>query len=536
MSGFAAHAAGTGDARRFFLFFVMLFAVAGMLMLIGCANVAGLLVARAFNRRRELGIRRALGANRWQLLRPLLAEGIVLAVAGAAAGLALDGLLRDRLRQVRWPSAYGIPIEFHFHNDGGLLAYGAIAAFTALLLSSLIPALRGTQADLSPALKQREPAFAIRRLDVRNGFVALQVVLSIVLLALGGLFTRSLFYVVETGPGFDVAHTLVAAAHGNGSREFRQQAMRRIESIPGVLAVTSTGTLPLMGELPDAQLRREDEPRSALRHAYTFGAGENYCRALGIRILRGRDFEIADRGRTPIPVIVNRTLARQFFANREPVGQYLLSDGEQRFQIVGVAADSRMRTLGEAGAPMMFTPEFNAQFVIRVAGAPAQWVEPLRRALGDVDRTAALDIRPLAEAAAGALFPMRVAAGFLGSFSLLGISLALVGLYGSLSYAVGRRTHELGIRAALGASRTRIMWTAVRDGIAVLGCGTIVGLPLALALIRPLVDSIPDGVNPWAPLPLLEIVALLLATGALASWLPARRAAAVQPWMSLREE
>jgi predicted permease len=536
MSGFAAHVTGSGDGRGFFLFFVMLLAVAGMLMLIGCANVAGLLVARALNRRRELGIRRALGANRWQLLRPLLAEGIVLAAAGAAAGLALDGLLRDRLRQVQWPSAYGIPIEFHFHTDAGLMAYGALTAFAALLLSSLIPALRGAQADLSLALKQREPAFSVRRLDVRNGFVALQVVLSIVLLAMGGLFSRSLFYLVETGPGFDVAHTLVAAAHGNGSWDFRQQAKRRIESVPGVLAVTSAGTLPLMGELPDAQLRRQGEPLSAMRHVYTVGAGENYCRTLGIRILRGREFESGDRGRTPIPVVVNRTLARQFFADREPVGEYLRSDGEQRFQIVGVAADSRMRTMGEAGAPMMFTPEFNAQFLIRAAGDPAQWMEPLRRALGDIDPAAALDIRPLAEAAAGALFPMRVAAGFLGAFSLLGMSLALVGLHGSLSYAVGRRTHELGIRAALGASRARIMWTAVRDGIAVLGCGTIVGVPLALASIRPLVALIPDGVNPWAPLPLIGIVALLLATGALASWIPARRAAAVQPSMALRED
>jgi hypothetical protein len=396
--------------------------------------------------------------------------------------------------------------------------------------------LRGAQADLSLALKRREPAFSARRLDVRNGFVAIQVVLSIVLLALGGLFTRSLSYLVETGPGFDVAHTLVAAAHGNGAWEFRQQAKRRIESVPGVLAVTSTGTLPLMGELPDAQLRREAEPLSALRHVYTFGAGENYCLALGIRILRGRDFGISDRGRTPIPVIVNRTLVRQFFADREPVGQYLLSDGTQRFQIFGVAADSRMRTLGEAGVPMMFTPEFNAQFLIRVAGPPVQWMEPLHGALGDVDPAAALDIRPLAEAAAGALFPMRVAAGFLGAFSLLGMSLALVGLYGSLAAAVGRRTHELGIRAALGASQTRIMWTAVGDGMAVLGCGTIVGVPLALASIRPLVDLIPDGVNPWAPLPLAGIVALLLATGALASWIPARRAAAVQPLVALREE
>jgi len=212
--------------------------------------------------------------------------------------------------------------------------------------------------------------------------------------------------------------------------------------------VTSAGILPLMGEMPEAVLRREGESLSALRHACVIGVGENYCGALGIQILRGRDFEIADRGRKPIPVIVNRTLAREFFAGRDPIGQYLIMGREQedRLQIVGVAANSKMRTLGEGDVPGFFMPDFNSQLLVRVAGSPGNWIEPLRSALGEVDRTAALDIRPLAEAAAGALFPLRVATGFVGSFSVLGVALALIGLYGSVSYAVGRRTREFGIR------------------------------------------------------------------------------------------
>jgi putative ABC transport system permease protein len=545
MAGLGANAAKGGDERRFFLFFIMLFAVAGMLMLIGCSNVAGLLIARALNRRRELGIRKALGANRLQLLRPLLAEGILLVICGAGFALALDGFLRDRLSYIRWPSAYGLPFEFHFQSDSGLLLYGSLMAFAALLLSSLVPALRGANTDLSFAIKQGEPAFSVRRMDLRNGFVTLQVVLSIVLLTLGGLFTKSLLHLVETGPGFDIAHTLVAGVHslpgryaGDRSWDFRQQVLHRVEAVPGVLAVTSAGILPLMGEMPEALLRRDGEPLSALRHAYVIGAGENYCTALGIPILRGRDFEIADRGRKPIPVIVNRTLAREFFAGRDPIGQFLImgTEDEDRLQIVGVAANSKMRTLGEGDVPGLFRPEFNAQLLVRVTGSPGNWIEPLRSALGEVDRTAALDIRPLAEAAAGALFPLRVATGFVGSFSILGVALALVGLYGSVSYAVGRRTREFGIRAALGASRSRIVWTAVRDGIAVLMWGAIIGGPLALLAIRPLTDLIPDGVNPWAPAPYIGAVLLLLATGAIASWIPARRAAKVQPSIALRHD
>ncbi len=545
MAGLGANAAKGGDERRFFLFLTMLFAVAGMLMLIACSNVAGLLIARALNRQRELAIRKALGANRLQLLRPLLAEGILLVFCGAGIALMLDAFLRDKLSDIQWPTAYGLPFEFHFQNDGGLLLYASLMAFAALLLSSVAPAVRGADADLTLAMKQGEPSFSLRRWDLRNAFVTLQVALSIVLLMLGGLFTRSLLHLLETGPGFDVAHTLIATAHplpgrhaGDRSWDFRQQVLHRVEGVPGVLAVTSAGVLPLMGEMPYAILRRENESLSTQRRAYAIGAGENYCATLGIPILRGRDLEIADRGRNPIPVIVNRTLAQEFFANRDPIGQYLIigTEREDRLQIVGVAANSKMRTLGEADVPAFFTPVFNGQLLVRVQGSPGNWIEPLRNALRDVDGSAALDVRPLSEAAAGALFPLRTATGFVGSFSILGATLALVGLYGSVSYAVGRRTREFGIRSALGASRSRIVWDAVRDGIAVLVWGAILGVPVALLAVWPLVDLIPAGVNPWAAAPYIAVVLLILATGTLASWIPARRAANIQPSIALRQD
>jgi ABC-type antimicrobial peptide transport system permease subunit len=210
--------------------------------------------------------------------------------------------------------------------------------------------------------------------------------------------------------------------------------------------------------------------------------------------------------------------------------------GEDRFQVVGVAGDSKMRTLGEGDVPALFRPEFNGQLLVRVSGIPGDWIGPLRSALSEMDPNAALDVRPLAEAAAGALFPLRAAAGFVGSFALLGVALALIGLYGSVSYAVGRRTREFGIRAALGASRSRIVWTAVRDGVAVVVGGTILGTPLSLLAIRPLVDLIPNGVDPWAPAPFVAVVALLVATGSIASWTPARRAGSIEPSAALRQD
>jgi len=544
MTGLGANSAKGGDERRFFVFFVMLFGVAGVLAFIGCCNVAGLLVARALDRKRELAIRKALGASRLQLLRPLLAEGIVLVLCGAICGLALDVLLRARLRSVRWPSAYGLPSEFHFQSDAGLLLYASLTALAALLVSSLLPALASGDADLSLAMKQGEPAFSARRWDLRNSFVTLQVVLSMVLLTMGGLFTRSLTHLIAAGPGFDSAHTLIAAVHTlpglsseERSWEIREQAVRRVQAVPGVMAVTSAGILPLMGEIPEATIRRVGEPLPAARQVYAMGAGENYFATLGIQVLRGRDFETADRDRDPAPVVVNRTLAARFFAGADPLGQYLLMgrEKEERLQIVGVAADFKMRTLGESGVPAIFKPEFNAQLLVRVAGNPSQWIAPLQRALGETDGTAAIDVRPLAEAAAGALFPMRVAAGFVSSFSVLGVALALVGLYGSVSYAVGRRTREFGIRTALGASPARIVRSALRCGAVVLVCGAAIGTPLSLLAIQPIADLVPAGVDPWAPAPFCDAILLLLGTGAVAAWLPARRASGIDPSVALRE-
>ena len=545
MSELRANAAKGGDDRLFLLFFVTLFGVAGMLALIGCSNVAGLLMVRTVSRQKELAIRKALGANRIQLLRPLLAEGLALGLCGAGLGFALDAFLRDRLRDLRWPSAYGIPFEFHFQSDRQLFLYAGMTAVIALLLSSALPALRGADADLTLVMKQSEPSFSVRRWDIRNSFVILQVVLSMVLLTVSSLFTRSLLHLTAIGPGFDATHTLIAAVHplpgrydGERSWELRQRALQRIRSVPGVEAMTSAGILPLMGEIPADMIRRQGDPLSAQRNVYVMGAGENYFRTLNVPILRGRDLRIDDRGRTPIPVVINRTMARDVLAGEDPIGQHLVMGREKErvLEIVGVASDFKMRTMGEAGMPAVFTPDFNAQFFIRVAGNPVLWIETLQNALGKADGSAALDVRPLEEAVGGAMFPIRVATGFLGSLSGLGLALSLIGLYGSVSYAVGRRTREFGIRSALGASQPNMIWSALRDGVAVLACGAGIGAPLALSAIRPLVDLFPAGFNPWAPAPLLGVVLMLFATGAVAIWVPARRALRVDPSVALRQE
>ncbi|HUE23441.1 MAG TPA: FtsX-like permease family protein [Bryobacteraceae bacterium] len=543
MSGLAANAAKGGDERRFFVFFAMLFSVAGMMALIACSNVAGLLLARGLSRQREMAIRRAVGASRLRIVRQLLAEGLVLVACGAGAGLLLDGFLRDRLSYIRWPSAYGLPIEFHFNQDSGLFLYAAAAALAALLVSSVIPALRGSNTDLTLAMKQGQPAFSVRHWDARNGFVALQLALATVLLTLGALFTRSFWYVASCDPGFDVAHTIVAGIQPLPGRHpddglWKDRVVRRLEEIPGVIAASSAGVLPLAGEMPRAHLRRQGEGLSAARDVYTVGAGPRYCLALGMHLLRGRDLEAADRTRQPAPVVVNRTLAREFFAGRNPVGERLLMGREepQIVEVVGVTADAKVRSMGEAEAPALYIASTFGPLVVRVAGEPANWIAPVRSALGGMDPTAGIDVRPMQEAAAGAIFPMRVASGFLGALSGLGVVLALIGLYGSVSYAVGRRMREMGIRLALGAPRGRIVWVALRDALVLLSCGAIAGLALAAAAIRPLAGLLPDGVPPWDPVALTVPALLLVAAGSVAAWVPSRRAAHADPAAALRQD
>jgi putative ABC transport system permease protein len=540
LGGLAANAASQGDERRVFVFFVMLYGVAGMLVLIACSNVAGLLLARGVSRQRETAIRKALGAGRWHLAKPVVAEAFVLVLCSCVAALAIDACLRDRLSYLRWPNAYNVPIEFHFQSDRGLLLYALLSASVALVVSSLQPALRGSKADLGIALKRRD-ARELRPVSL----VGVQIVLSVLLLTVGALFARTFLHLVRADLGFDAAHTVIAAVHplpgqyrGERLWPWRDRLIRSAEGVPGVLGVTSIDLLPLMGEVPQTQVRREGDRASAILDVYSTAAGEHYFTTLGIRILRGRDFEIADRDRKPTPAIVNRTLARQLFGGADPIGGRLLKgrEKEDALEIVGVVADSKMRTLGEGNMPALYTPDFNGQFLIRVAGDPRQWIEPLRRALGEADAASAQDIRPMTDALDGAMFPMRTASAFVGALSVVGLVLALVGLYGSVSYAVGRRTREMGIRAALGATRGRILLTALRDGMAVVVGGILIGLSLAVAAIRPLIDLLPAGVNAWDPRMFAAVGAFVFATGAAAMLFPARRAANVDPAVALRDE
>jgi len=254
--------------------------------------------------------------------------------------------------------------------------------------------------------------------------------------------------------------------------------------------------------------------------------------------LRGRDFETADRVRQPVPAIVNQTLAQRLFGNSDPIGARVLigREKERVLEIIGVAADAKMRTLGEDHAPVFFTPYVDPQLLVRTAGNPERWIRPILTQLAAVETASALDVRPLSDATAGAIFLMRIEAAFAGSLSGLGLLLSLAGLYSAVSYATRRCTREMAIRAAIGAAPSTILWTAIRDGVTVLGIGVAAGLPLAVAAIGPLTDILPSGLNPWSPVMFLTVGTLLLITGAFAAWIPARSITDVDPSRALRHD
>jgi putative ABC transport system permease protein len=353
-----------------------------------------------------------------------------------------------------------------------------------------------------------------------------------VLLSLGLLFARNFVHLANADPGFNIRDTVIVRVRqppGQGQGEAgwarRDRIAEIIKQVPGVTGVTSVGTLSLMGELQSQDsVRRRGDPLSAAHEAYELGGGEQFCRVLGIAILRGRDFELADRTRRPVPIILNQTVSHRLFGDTDPVGEEIAIGRESpRFlEVVGVAADAKLRTLGEDHPPVFFTTFSFAQMLVATTGNGAQWVQPLRNALARVVAEAAVEVRPLTDAAAGALFPMRIAATFAGSLAGIGLLLVLTDLYGSVSYATRRRTREMAIRAAIGATHSTILRTAIGDGITVLACGVVARLPLSVAAIGPLTDILPDGVDPWS-IGMFAAVALVpLAVGTGAAWIPTR--------------
>ena len=547
----------------------LLLAVVGLVLLIACANVANLQLARAASRRKEISVRLALGASRGRLVRQLLTESVLLALLGGAFGLLLAVWL-VRFAQAYTPPGNFFPVAFVFDLDHNVLGFTLLLSVVTGLVFGITPALQASKPDLVIALKGEAALVpgasgrGARHFTLRNLLVVAQVALSLVLLISAGLFLRSLQQAQRIDPGFDTAHVLTMPLNINLLRytkaqgqEFYRRVLEHVEGLPGVQSATLTRTPPLSGASRQSTVTvaGQEPPGRSSSSESTGGGGEgiadnitlsspvalNYFRTLGIPLLRGRDFNAQDREGAPGVVIVNETFARRYFPGQDAVGQRVSLNGAQGpwLEVVGLARDGKYITLGEAPAPFLYQPlaqrhESGMVLLVRSGGDPSALAPAVRREVQTIERNLPLtNARTMEELLNTSLFPARMGAVLLGAFGLLALLLASVGLYGVMAYSVSRRTREIGIRMALGARGGDVLRLVLRESMALVAVGVALGLLAALAATRTLAGFL-YGINPADPAAFIAIAILLAVVGLAASLIPARRAAKVDPLVAFR--
>ena len=523
--------------------------VGALVLLLACVNLANLLLARATERRKEIGIRLAVGASRARLVRQLLTESVLLSVTGGAVGLLLAVWINHFVAAIKLPT--DIALLFDLRIDWRVLIFALVISLITGVLFSLLPALQSSKPALVPALKDESSMAGFRRSRLRNSLVIAQIAISLVLLVSSGLIVRSLQAAQRMRPGFNPQNA-VAISFDLGlqgydearGRAFHQRALERVRALPGVRSVAFIDVLPLSLDYSSTSVYIEGQPatnRSNLRSAIPYSVSPKYFETMGIP-LRGRDFLPTENKKDSRFAIVNETFARRFFPGKDAIDKRYNSTGPKDpfWQIVGVVPDGKYNTLGEEPKAVMFRPQryfdSNSVLVARTEGDPHTVLAAIRRELQQLDPTLPLyDAKTLTEHMNIPLFPAKIAAGALGSFGVLALVLAAVGIYGVMSYMVAGRTREIGLRMALGAQSRSVGWLILRQGMMLASIGSAIGLVLAFGGTR-LLQSILYGVSAVDPLTFVTVAFLLAAVALLACWLPAYRAARVDPMVALRSE
>ncbi|HEV8357356.1 MAG TPA: ADOP family duplicated permease [Gemmatimonadales bacterium] len=512
----------------------------GLVVLMACANVMNLLLARAAARRREVGIRLSLGAGRRRLVAQFMTESALLALLGGAAGLLLARWLPPLLLR----ALPGQQLTVNLAPDLGIFLYAFLLAGLAALGFGLLPAMQESRLDLVAVLKGDAAGGGRSRVSrLRNGVVALEVAGCLLLLIVGGLLTRGVVRARSIDPGFETRNLLVvetelrqAGYDEPRTAAFMRELADRLAALPGVETVAATGSLPLTGRRTTG-IRSEGQDVTVLWNVVS----GSYFRTMGIPLLRGRTFRADEpRAGAPIPAVITPAFARRFFGERDPLGrQFLSSTDSIRYEVVGVAADVRSSSLAELDGPFFYEAANAARpegrLLLRTTGDPGALRAAAAQAVRSLDRNVLALVEPMEERLALWRKPVEVGAMLASLLGLLAALVAVVGVYGVVSYAVSQRTREIGVRVALGAGRGDILRLVFRQGLVPVAAGAVIGMALAAGAGQVIRGAL-YGVSGLDPLAFLGMLGLLLLAASLATLLPARRAIRVDPAVTLRSD
>jgi len=544
-------AQGENDRRRQYAGSLrLLMGLVSLVLAAACANVANLLLARGAGRRREIAVRLALGASRGRIVRQLLAESLLLASAGAALGIVLAWLSRDLLLALR---PFGnAPVVLDLPLDARVLGVTIATAAATALFFGLAPALRASRVDLTAEFQggTRAPVGAARS-RLGQGLMVAQIALSLVLLVTAGLFVRTLGNLSDIDAGFNrrglVLFAIDATSAGYPRSRFvglQTRLQDRLARIPGVRAVTFSSVAPLSGTRQNKRIAvlGHAPPPDAPLAVNTNGLAPNFFAAMELPIVAGRGFDPRDDGSRPKVAVVNRTFARRYFGDEDPVGRQIVFNApgdNSRAEVIGVAADAKYSVLRDTAPPTVYLSALqqvdgNATFAVRLASPDAGVLAAIRAAVRDIDPSLpVLNLRTQDEQIDRLHAQERLFARLSGFFGLLALALACVGLYGLMSYAVLRRTPEIGLRMALGARRGQVIRMILRESLTLVGVGAAAGMATAAAASR-LVATMLFGLSATDPLTYGASASLLVVVALLASLLPALRASRVDPMVAFR--